>query len=178
MAPIGVTWWIAGGHAIEAFVRCTFRAHGDVDVGIFREDQLRVRAALADWDVHCADPPGSLRSWPIGETLPPAVHDVWLRERSAAPWRFQLMLNERDGADWVSRRDPRTRVPIASLCFERDGIPYLAPEVQLLFKAKDAREKDEHDFARARPLLSGAQLAWLRERLAAEQPGHPWLVRL
>jgi hypothetical protein len=178
MAPIAVPWWIAGGHAIEAFVGDAFRAHVDVDVGIFRDDQLRARAALADWDAHCADPPGSLRPWPIGERLPRGVHDVWLRERPDAPWRFQWMLNERDGGDWVSRRDPRTRVPIANLGFERDGIRYLAPQIQLLFKAKNAREKDEADFARAQPLLSEEQRAWLRERLEAEQPGHPWLVRL
>jgi hypothetical protein len=178
LREIGVPFWIAGGYAIEAFVGRALREHADIDVGIFRADQLRVRAYLARWDAHCADPPGTLRPWPIGETLPLGVHDVWLRERSEAPWRFQLMLNERDDANWVSRRDPGTRVPLARLTFERGGLPYLAPEIQLLFKAKEARAKDETDFDVARPLLSRAQSHWLRRHLEAELPGHPWLVRL
>jgi hypothetical protein len=178
MRPIGVAWWIAGGHAIEAFVGHALRTHADIDVGILRDDQLRVRAQLRAWDAHCAEPPGALRAWRHGERLAFGVHDVWLRPKPDAPWRLQLLLNERDGADWVSRRDPRTRVPLAELVFERDGLPYLAPEVQLLFKAKHARAKDEADFDAARPLLSLAQCDWLRCHLDAELPGHPWRVRL
>ncbi|MFE4637163.1 hypothetical protein ACFRJ1_27805 [Streptomyces sp. NPDC056773] len=52
------------------------------------------------------------------------------------------------------------------------AIPYLAPELALLFKAKAVRPKDQQDLARALPLLDATQretLAALVERL---HPGH------
>ena len=171
-------WWIAGGYAIEAFVGRPLREHGDVDIGVFRDEHLEVREYLTGWDVHCADPPGALRPWPSGELLPGAVHDIWVRETADGPWRFQLMLNEREGDQWVYRRDPRTRRSIAALTFERKGVRYLVPEVQLLFKSKGMREKDVADFEAALPLLSGRARSWLATHLELEMHGHPWLELL
>ncbi|WP_374208167.1 MULTISPECIES: hypothetical protein [Streptomyces] len=37
------------------------------------------------------------------------------------------------------------------------GIPYLAPEVQLFYKAKATRDKDETDFEAVLPLLEEGQ---------------------
>ena len=56
-----------------------------------------------------------------------------------------------------------------------DGVPYLAPEVVLLFKAKAAREKDELDLGRALPLLEPARRAWLADALRLVHPGHAWI---
>ena len=84
-----------------------------------------------------------------------------------------------EGGDWVFRRDPRIRRPLAE-AIEADaaGIPYLAPEIVLLFKAKAARDKDEADFARVLPRLAPHRVAWLREALELVQPEHDWLGRL
>src|SRR5688572_25039349 len=86
-------WWIAGGWAIDLFIGHQTRPHADTDILILRQDQLAARATLADWDVHVADPPGSLRPWPLDETLPPHAHDIWCRRTPDAPWSLQLMLN-------------------------------------------------------------------------------------
>jgi hypothetical protein len=62
---------------------------------------------------------------------------------------------------------------------ERDptGIPYLAPEIVLLFKAKHAaRGKDAADFARALPLLDGQRREWLADALRVVHPGHDWIT--
>ncbi|HEU5381681.1 MAG TPA: hypothetical protein VFV38_40190 [Ktedonobacteraceae bacterium] len=60
----------------------------------------------------------------------------------------------------------------------RDGIPYLAPEIQLLYKAKDLRPKDEADFTRVLPALDGKRRQWLAQSLALVHPGHVWLTKL
>ncbi len=59
-----------------------------------------------------------------------------------------------------------------------DGIPYLAPEIQLLYKAKQPRPKDEADLARTLPYLDPESHQWLTQALALVHPGHPWLTRL
>jgi hypothetical protein len=58
------------------------------------------------------------------------------------------------------------------------GVPYLAPEIALLFKAKHARPKDVHDFTGVLPLLDPAARAWLSSALERVHPGHAWLAAL
>ncbi|MEV5719659.1 amino acid transporter [Amycolatopsis mediterranei] len=175
----GVPWWIAGGHAIELAVGRGFRAHGDVDVLLLRRDQLAVQAALPSWEWWAAEPPGTLRPWARGEVLGAGVDDVWCRPSAAAPWRIQVMLDEARGDEWISRRNPAVRREIARLG-ERspEGLPYLAPEVQLFAKAHGTRPKDEQDFAAALPVLSAAQRRWLARALETTYGPHPWLGRL
>src|SRR4051812_46951379 len=86
LAGLDFPWWLAGGWAIDAYLGRQTRQHADTDVLILRRDHLAVRAALTDWDVHAADPPGTLRPWPLGETLPDTVHDVWVRPSANEDW--------------------------------------------------------------------------------------------
>ncbi|HEY6480886.1 MAG TPA: hypothetical protein VIZ00_12705 [Streptosporangiaceae bacterium] len=59
-----------------------------------------------------------------------------------------------------------------------DGIPYLTPEIQLFYKAKNIRPKDETDFTAALPVLTAAQRQWLDDALALAHGPHPWRHRL
>lgn len=174
-------WWIAGGYAIELAVGHELRPHGDLDLLILRRDQVRARGLLASWDLYVADPPGQgrLRTWLPGEVLPQPLHDIWCRRTPEAPWSIQLMLDEAEGPQWVSRRDPAIRLPIDQLGrTSKTGIPYFAPEVQLFYKAKATRNKDEADFEAVLPLLDTPARAWLADAINVIVPDHPWLRRL
>ena len=59
-----------------------------------------------------------------------------------------------------------------------DGIPIVAPEVQLLYKAKHLGAKDEHDFGLVADRIRGTPRAWLREALELVHPGHRWIQAL
>lgn len=171
-------WWIAGGHAIELFVGRALREHGDLDVGVLRRDQLAVREHLGEWDLRALFG-GTLRPWPLGERLRDDVNDVWCRPDPESPWRLQLHLNRSEGDRWVFRRDRRVSRPLVEvILWTREGLPYLAPEVQLLFKAKDPRPKDERDLEAALPLLSQGRRSWLDLTISETHPDHPWLLRL
>jgi hypothetical protein len=172
-------WWIAGGWAIELFLGRPVRSHADIDILLLRRDQHWVHELLPGWDIQAADPPGSLRPWPAGETLPAEVHDIWCREHPGGPWRLQFMLDVTDGEDWVSRRDARIRRPVASLGLRtEDGLPILAPEIQLFYKAKGLRPKDSVDFEAALPHLDTAARHWLDSALAMTAPAHRWRAAL
>jgi hypothetical protein len=168
-------WWIAGGLALDAFIGHKSREHGDIDVGILRRDQLEVQQALAAWDLQAADPPGTLRPWLSGETLPLTAHDIWCRPTAGSAWGLQLMLDEADGEEWEFRRNPAITRPLQSLVWRKGGVPYLAPEVQLLYKAQAQSPKNEADFSAVSPKLNRYQRAWLAAALAVAHPGHPWL---
>lgn len=89
------------------------------------------------------------------------------------------MLDEAEGTQWVSRRTPEIRLPIDRLGRTSEtGIPYLAPEVQLFYKAKAPREKDEIDFEAVLSLLGAPARTWLADAISVIAPDHPWLRRL
>jgi Aminoglycoside-2''-adenylyltransferase len=167
-------WWIAGGWALDAFIGRQTREHGDVDVGVLRRDQAAVQEHLSAWDLQAADPPGRLRPWHKGEILPEPVHDIWCRTSKEASWGLQLMLDDAEGDEWLYRRMPSVRRSLDSLVWRRDGVPYLIPEVQLLYKGAQRSPKAESDFNACLPHLEGSRRSWLANALAIAHPGHPW----
>lgn len=173
-------WWIAGGIALELAVGRPIRQHGDIDVLLLRRDHVAARALLDDWDCWAADPPGRLRPWPAGTELGSGVHDVWCRRSASSDWRLQLMLDQSDEEDWISRRSEQIRLPIKEITrVTATGVPYLAPHVQLFYKAKNLRKKDEVDFAAV--LSSGISIdkVWLCDAIVRVYGAqHPWLMRL
>ena len=172
-------WALAGGYAIEQFLGSRIRAHGDIDVVVFRDDQLRVQKWLDGWELYAADPPGSLRKWIEDEYLPVGIHDIWGHQTGLAAWQLQLMLSEVEGDAWFSRRDSRIRGPRHDLFVEYDDIPCIRIEVQLLYKAKNLRPKDEIDFRACLSRLNPKARQWLKDNLSLIYPqGHPWLNRL
>lgn len=72
------------------------------------------------------------------------------------------MLDNGSETDWISRRDPRVSAPWRSIIETTpDGLPFLAPHVQLFYKAKAPRPKDDLDLENL--LSSGVAFdrAWL-----------------
>ncbi|HEY2552614.1 MAG TPA: amino acid transporter [Streptosporangiaceae bacterium] len=175
----GVPWWIAGGYAIELAVGRPFREHEDIDVLLLRPDQLAVQDVLPSWQWHAADPPGVLRPWQRGELLPAHVHDIWCRPGPAEPWQVQVMLDEADGARWVSRHSAALRRSASQIgAVSADGVPYLRPEIQLFYKAHKRRPKDELDFTAVIGVLDDDQRRWLSAAISLAYGPHPWLERI
>lgn len=173
-------WWIAGGHAIDQLVGRSLRPHADIDVLILRKDQLRAQRMLARWDWWASDPPGRLRPWQAGEFLPVGVSDIWCRQEQSGPWRLQLMLDEGDEHQWRSRRNSRVTKPVAEIGLRNEnGVPFLSAEIQLFYKAKASRPKDDFDFAASLPHLTPMQRTWLRSAiLMTYGEDNPWLKAL
>lgn len=186
-SDLAAPWWIAGGWALDLFLGRSTRAHEDTDVLFLRRDVQTIRARFQGqgWDIQEAGHPTTrpdgwpFREWKLGSPLSPAIHDVWCRPNPTAAWAFQFMVADADADEWVFRRDSRIRRPLAGIGLQTaDGLSYLAPEIQLLFKAKALRPKDEADFAQVLPSLDRERREWLTQALLLVHPGHPWLLRL
>jgi hypothetical protein len=172
-------WCLAGGYAIEKFLSYKIRAHGDIDITVFRDEQLHVQNWLTGWQLYAADPPGTLRPWRKDEYLSVGIHDIWGHQIGVDAWQMQIMITEVDGTEWVSRRDDRIRGQRADLITIYDGVPCLRPEIQLLYKVRNPRLKDEQDFHACLPVLSAAAKNWLKQHLTRIYPdGHRWLTDL
>ncbi len=172
-------WGFAGGYAVEQFLGSRIRPHDDIDIIAFRDEQHLVQGWLGDWHLYAADPPGTLRRWHEGEYLRPGIHDVWGHRAGTNAWQLQIMLVEVDGAAWVSRRSELIRGPRDELIVMYNNIPCIRVEVQLLYKARGRRPKDEIDFRACLPHLNAAAKQWLKRQLQLLYPeGHEWVALL
>jgi hypothetical protein len=165
-------WGIAGGWALDLFLGHETRSHADVDIAVMRADQKLLRSRLSGRVEKVVA--RELREWPPGEILEPPVHEIHVA--SPDGHHLEFLLNEQDESthDWVFRRDPRVRRPLADVFATNRDVPCLAPEIVLLYKAKGASVKDDADLSAALPRLSREQRAWLAQALALTTPSHRW----
>jgi hypothetical protein len=171
-------WWVAGGRALDIFLGKVTRVHKDLDIGIFRKDVASVLAALKGWEFFEAKD-GALTRLVEGDVPRAEINSLWCKRANAAHWELELMLDECDGEFWVFRRDARIRRLLSSaIRCNAEGITYLAPEIQLLYKARATRAKDQADFEQVVSHLTHDARTWLRESLKSIEPAHPWIPLL
>lgn len=178
LAALHTPWWIAGGWALDLYLEQKTRTHKDLDIGIFRRDAVTVTPALSGWDVFQAKD-GVLCPLAVGEEPRADVNSLWCKRTDVAQWELELMLDESDGESWIFRRNPRiTRTLSKAIRRNSAGIAYLAPEIQLLYKARAPRAQDQADFDHVAPHLDREARMWLRKSLVREDPKHHWISML
>ena len=186
MARLRAPFWFAGGWAIDLHMGYVTRQHHDIDVLILRRHQDGLHAALKAFTLKKIIPHpdgmppnrGRIAEWE-GERLELPVHQVNAYRTGESEPAFQVMLGESSGDDWIFRRNPEVRMPLKRIGFyPLWGLPYLAPEVVLLFKAKHIEERDRIDFRNGLPAMSVEARTWLREAIGKTHPGHEWIKTL
>ena len=164
-------WWVSGGRALELHFGRSWREHDDTDIGVVRRDVVALRSVLDSWDIQVAAG-GRLEPWK-GEELraEASQNNLWCRRHPDGPWLLDITIGEGDRDAWIYRRNPQVRVPWNDAVLNAPGdIPYLAPELQLLFKSKDHREKDDTDALQVIPELDTVRRDWLRRLLPEADP--------
>jgi hypothetical protein len=160
LSDLTVPYWITGGWAIDLAVGRVTRDHADVDVMLLERDEHALWTDLPQASVQVA---GHGRRRTLGNKELPLPTDVFLAQA--------------DGTSWVHRRGAyRVTRPLADITRHRDGIPFLAPEVVLLFKARSTADRDRHDVETALPVLDAGQRSWLDDALKLLPPGRPAAV--
>ena len=175
LADVRAPWCVTAGWAVDLFAGEITRDHDDLEIGVpgTQFDEIVTALPNYEWDVV-----GDGRVWPFPEQL--ATHfQTWLREPATGTYRLDVMREPHVDDRWVCRRDGSITLPYDELIRRTgDGIPYVIPEVALLFKAKHRRDKDEADFERVVPELDSAQRFRLRAWLSRVHPGHRWIDAL
>jgi len=175
LRPVSAPWAIAGGWAIDLYLGRQTRPHKDIEVATAREHVSAVLTCLDDLEWFAV---GGGKAWPVG-AAPAGLTQHWGRGRIDERWRLDVFAEPWDGERWVFRRDSRITLPLElAIRVGADAIPFLAPEVVLLFKAASPRERDEADFERTLPGLDGSQTTWLADAISAVHPAHGWVQAL
>ena len=172
-----IQWCVIGGWAIDLWLGFESRCHGDLEISIPRADFPALSTLLADLTPF-AIKDGEISELEGGVPLPMGCHQARFLDADEHAWRLDVMVDPGDADMWVYRRDERLRCSRSSLAARRDSIPYMKPEVVLLFKAKASRLKDQHDFELCLEHLAPEAAAWLAECLGRFHPGHAWITPL
>jgi len=177
-------FYFAGGWAIDLHLGRVTRDHHDIDALVMRRDHLLLHKVLKQFSLKKIIPHpdgmppnrGTIVEWPAGERLELPVHQLNAYRAGESEPAFQVMLAESSNGDWIFRRNPNVRMPISKMGFHPLwGLPYLAPEIVLLFKEKHLEPRDRVDFDHAIPALSADARQWLRDAIEKTHPGHEWL---
>jgi hypothetical protein len=176
LAGLPVTWAVAGGWAVDLFLGRVTRDHHDLEIALPASAFTLLTPLFPGWEFHV---PRSGTLTPADPASLAAGFQTWALDPVTRRWRFDVFREPHDGDTWICRRDERIRRPYAEVVLRTpDGIPFVAPEVVLLFKAKAPRDIDEQDFAAVLPELSAARRGRLDAALAVVHPEHPWRSRL
>ncbi|SDP28271.1 hypothetical protein SAMN04487897_1645 [Paenibacillus sp. yr247] len=168
-------WAIAGGWSIDLFLGKATRDHDDIEIIIYRTDQLVIREYLNDWNFNKVQN-GIITPWKRNEILVPPIHETYAEKGFE---KIEILLNESNAEYWIYRRDTRIQREFnKTILTTNSGIPFLSPEITLLYKSKNPRPKDEIDFRNIYEYMSIEQKQWLQYSLKLIYTEHPWIELL
>ena len=174
LSGLTAPWYVAAGWALDLFRGAQSRAHEDLEIAVPAGHFDEVAARFTDCDLYVPHP-DSLR--PFTAETATTSHQTWAVPRSTGRWCVDIFREPHDDGRWVCRRDETLRLPYDEIIeHDREGIPFLAPEFVLLFKAKLDRDKDRADLWGVLPLLDEARRGRLAQLLTRVHPGHSWLA--
>ena len=173
---VSAPWYIAGGWAVDLFLGGQTRSHHDLEVGVPSVRFEEFAAVLDDHDVFVVR---GGRRWPCHSDTLAGSHQTWVRDRQTGRYRLDVFREPSQPDTWVFRRDPRLQLPYEQVIRDSpDGVPYLAPALTPLFKAKAPRPQDQQDFHLVVRAMNAAEKEELAGVLDLIHPGHPWLTEL
>lgn len=179
LADLDVPWAVAGGWAIDLHLGRTTRDHHDLEICVPAGHADTLLAAFPEphWSWHAPEAAVlHLVDGPDRAARLARTHQTWLWSVDEGAYVLDVFREPHDGDTWIYRRDPTLRRPLTEVIATSDaGIPYVVPEIVLLFKAKHRRPQDEADLAVCLPILDEPARAWLHTALQQVHPGHPWL---
>jgi len=204
LGSLKTKWCFCGGWAIDLYLAKETRPHKDLDIMIFKKDLQETIDYMKTngWKVEAPTRQGFLpvdsdnyeefeydNLWCMNEQYPLDYLKVdeqsaynfyhYEREEQKDLDFLEILLNSSENGYFVYQRNPEIRLEVNKALYSFEGIPYLAPEIVLLYKSKYLSEDNQADFELVIPKMKDSQKSWLVEALKYEYGSdHPWVMIL
>ncbi|WP_414052393.1 nucleotidyltransferase domain-containing protein [Macrococcus animalis] len=157
-------WFLAGGHALDEFVKYRIREHKDIDILIDIKNVDEVLDYFKGYQIYIARN-GKLID--VDEVDIVITDSLWIAEDKASPFFLEVLFFESDYGEWIYKRNRDIRRFIDSIYFISNGIRVIQPEIQLLYKmnSSNVRDKDLLDYEVVYAKLSDDQREWLDTKI-------------
>jgi len=171
MDKFGYPWFVAGGWAIDLFLNRETREHEDIEIGIYRKNQMQLYRYFPKQKKYYVDNRSSLgkherHEW-NKEYLRSPIYEAYVEYDGL---EIEALLNEKDEDEWVYRLNEKIRLgEEKAILYDERGIPYLCPEIVSLYKATHMRDKDMLDISNASEKMSESQKKWLIDSIEDEK---------
>ena len=205
MSDLGVFYAVCGGHAIDLFIGEKTRPRKDLDITLFWEDRDEIiRHMLSEkWDVYepCGDADSGFLHKINDVTVQRREKDnIWCVKPGNRSYKFdvcenglfsvkfsggeqteldfiEVLFNTHKDDELLYKRNHAIGMRITDAVCEADGVPYLAPELVLLYKSPYAKNADyRSDYENAVKKMSAEQVRWFRRALGVMfADGHEWV---
>lgn len=205
MLEIGADYAVCGGYAIDLFLGRKTRPHKDLDVAVFWEDRDRIVQFMlqAGWLVF--EPYGGrylhrIRSVTDQKRI---RNNIWCVAPENGHYKFsrrgmglfavrqddaeqetldfvEFLFNRREDGCFLYARDPAVRLDLKKAIRQAGKLPYLTPELVLLYKSTSLQNPDYAlDFANTLPQLEAEEQSWLQNALTIQHgETHEWAAAL
>lgn len=202
---IDFDWAICGGFAIDLFCEVKTRKHLDIDVCVFWENRDDVITYMSDLDWTIYEACGGGMVHKITDLtqqkylknnifcvkdgnkffhVTPAGDNMFRCEIESSEQveldYIEFLFDKRNDNCFLYSRNEDVKREIDKAILFYDTIPYLAPEIVLLYKSTEPKSDDYgHDFTIAMGKMSNDSKNWLLNSLEFCYPeGHEWLNKL
>ena len=202
---LDAAWAVCGGFALDLFLGRETRPHGDIDLCAFEEGRGTIQAYMhgLGWRVYefrgmgrvrllTPDTPGEAGRNLMCVRDGCELVDFYPSDVEGLLWHvfhhvgihklnyLEFLFNESENGSFVFDREKGISRPMSEAILFREDVPFLCPELALLYKSAYAEEeKNKSDFREVLPAMNDGRRAWLWESLAAlHGEGHPWLDEL
>lgn len=199
----GFDYAFCGGQAIDLFLGYESRVHGDIDICVYWEDRNRIIQYMQSKGFLVYEMLGGgrahritevsdqrmlkknifcfLEGCPLVKTYPPdADGTCWMEFFHVGQTEMnfiEFLFNDKSEDAFEYARNREIKLELKKAILFTEDIPYLAPEICLLYKAKELdREGYQQDFEKTYEALDNTQKEWLQNAIRREYPlGHKWL---
>lgn len=202
MAGCEFRWAVCGGFALDLFLDKNIRTHGDMDICVFEKDRSSVLQYMRDagWNVYEFRGQGKVRPLGSGMTSdhgrnlmclkdgcdivkfypcedPGMLYHQFFHTGMQEFHYLEFLFNHAHGDYLVMDPEKGLQRELPKAILRRNGIPYLAPEIALLYKASNFDNPDyQMDFEETYPHLDEEQRGWFLQGMKSLYPqGHAWV---
>ena len=196
-----VSWAVCGGFAIDLFLGKETRAHGDIDICVFEKDRENILKHMLknNWQVYEFRGNGKVRPLNAALSSEPGRNlmctsgacelvKFYPCEEEQLLWYefFPTGLKQLDYVEFLFNtsmedafifdKSKGIKRELSKAILYHEGIPYLAPEIVLLYKASNADNAEyQYDFEQAYWHMDEEQKRWFLQGLDTLYPvGHKW----
>ena len=203
---IGIDYAICGGHAIDLFIGRKTRPHKDLDLAVFWEDRNKIVQFMINkgWNVY--EPCGNEILHKINDIndQKQVKTNIWCVKPDNLHYEFiekdknmfsvifdnseqieldfiEFLFNNRFEGNFLYSKNNDIKIDINFCILYSENIPFLTPELVLLYKSKafEIIMENQMDFDNALPYLNEKQRVWLKNALIIMFPnGHKWINKI
>ena len=194
-----------GGYAIDLFLGFESRIHGDIDISAYWKNRNNIIEHMWKLDFLVYEMLGEGKAHHITDienqkmikrnifcfqdtcdliqlsaTDEAGIYYINFRNIGQTKLDFiEFLFNSRNDTDFIYARNNEIKRALDKAILKNEGIPYLAPEVCLLYKSTDiTHEVNQKDFDKAIVKMTDEQKDWLNDALIKTYPeGHEWINR-